>query len=140
MINQQILQGSWNEISGKIQQKWGQLTRDELRQVQGNIDQLIGLIQRKTGESREAVEHFLDDLTARTSETVGRVTEVAREYASQATEQVRQGAERVADGMRTGYARAESMVQHRPAESVAVSFAAGMVAGVLVGLLINSRS
>src|SRR5688572_17400342 len=100
MINQQVLQGSWNEISGKIQQKWGQLTRDELRQVQGNIDQLIGLIQRKTGESREVIEHVLDGFVERAGETVSRAAETAREYASQATEQVRHGAERMADGMR----------------------------------------
>jgi len=51
MINEQVLQGNWNEIKGKIRSKWGQLTNDDLQSFDGNVDRLVGLIQRKTGEA-----------------------------------------------------------------------------------------
>ena len=46
MVNQQTLQGNWNEIKGKLRNRWGQLTNDDLQQAQGNVDQLIGQLQR----------------------------------------------------------------------------------------------
>src|SRR5437899_3320409 len=64
MINQQTLQGNWNEIKGKLRSKWGQLTNDELQSFDGNVDRLVGIIQRKTGEARNSVEHFLEEVSA----------------------------------------------------------------------------
>ena len=52
MVNEQVLSGKWNEISGKIREKWGQLTDDDMQTFHGNATQLVGLIQRKTGEAR----------------------------------------------------------------------------------------
>jgi len=52
-MNQQIFEGNWNEIKGKLREKWGQLTDDDLPQVRGDAEQIIGTIQRKTGEARE---------------------------------------------------------------------------------------
>jgi eukaryotic-like serine/threonine-protein kinase len=61
--NRQALQGNWDEIRGQLRSKWGQLTSDDLQTFNGNVDQLVGLIQRKTGEARSSVENFLDELT-----------------------------------------------------------------------------
>jgi uncharacterized protein YjbJ (UPF0337 family) len=55
VLNQQVLQGNWNEIRGKLREKWGELTNDDVQSFNGNVDQLIGSIQRKTGESRESI-------------------------------------------------------------------------------------
>ena len=56
MVNAQVLQGQWNQVRGELKKKWGQLTEDDLRFTNGNIDQLVGRIQSKTGEAREAIE------------------------------------------------------------------------------------
>jgi uncharacterized protein YjbJ (UPF0337 family) len=72
MINEQILVGQWNELKGKIRQKWGQLTENDLSQFQGNLDELIGKIQLKTGEGRAAIESFLQELAESASSTVGK--------------------------------------------------------------------
>ena len=64
MVNTQVLQGQWNQVRGQLKKKWGQLTDDDLKFANGNIDQLIGRIQHKTGEAREAIEGFLDELTS----------------------------------------------------------------------------
>ncbi len=52
MINQQMLYGDWNEIKGQLRRRWGQLTDDDLPQIRGDAEQIIGAIQRKTGEAR----------------------------------------------------------------------------------------
>jgi len=150
MVNQQTLQGNWNEIKGKLRTKWGQLTNDDLQAAQGNVDQLIGLIQRKTGEARNSVEHFLEELTSNGSSAVGQAAEAAREYAHQAMETVQETSKQAADTFRRGYKQAsesvqqgyeqaEEMVKERPAESLAVCFGVGMVVGVLLGLTLRSR-
>jgi uncharacterized protein YjbJ (UPF0337 family) len=147
MVNFQMLQGKWSEISGSLRERWGQLTDDELDSARGNVDQLIGLIQRKTGESREAIERYIDKLTTSGAEAgrqyveQGRrfgqqLSEAGREYSEQAQRQIRQ----LSSGARQAYAQAESMVQQRPAQSMGVVFAVGAVAGLLVGMMLRGRS
>lgn len=47
MLTREELQGHWNQVKGQIQERWGEITNDELREVEGNTDQLVGLIQQK---------------------------------------------------------------------------------------------
>ena len=62
-INTQELRGQWNKLQGRVKERWGQLTDDDLQIQGGNVDQLVGRIQQKTGEGREAIEKFLAELT-----------------------------------------------------------------------------
>jgi uncharacterized protein YjbJ (UPF0337 family) len=150
MVNEQTLRGNWNEIVGKLRNKWGQLTNDDLQQAHGNVDQLIGLIQRKTGEARTSVEKFLEELTANGSSGLGQAAESAREYAHQAMETVQQRSQQATESFRRsygqateqmqhGYEEAEAMIRERPAESAAVCFGVGMVVGVILGLTLRGR-
>ena len=139
MINQQVLQGNWNEIKGKIKSKWGQLTNDDVKSFDGNVDQLLGLIQRKTGEGRESVERFLNEVTANGSSTVTHVAETVGEYAHQAGAKIQDGAMQAVDSVRHGYDEAEEMVRRRPAESATVCFGAGVLTGLVVALLIHRK-
>ncbi len=50
------IKGDWNIIKGTLKQKWAKLTDDDLKYVKGKEDEMIGRIQKRTGESREAVE------------------------------------------------------------------------------------
>ena len=61
-MNKDILQGMWKQVRGDIKTKWGKLTDDELDQVAGHRDKLLGLIQQKYGEQREAAETELNKL------------------------------------------------------------------------------
>jgi len=60
-MNNLQIKGDWNIIKGKLIQKWANLTDDDLQYAEGQIDELIGRIQRRTGETREAVEKALKD-------------------------------------------------------------------------------
>jgi uncharacterized protein YjbJ (UPF0337 family) len=50
------LKGDWNILKGKLKQKWANLTDDDLQYVDGKKDELLGRIQKRTGETNEAIE------------------------------------------------------------------------------------
>jgi len=146
MINAQEIQGSWNKIRGKVKEKWGQLTDDDLAIHGGNVDQLVGRIQQKTGEGREAIETFLRELTSRGSGTVAQAAETARDFAEQAGslvqgagDRMREGYGQVAEVARERLDTAESLVRQNPMESVAAAFGVGLMLGLVVGLALRSR-
>ena len=132
-MNTQEIQGHWNQIRGKVKEKWGQLTDDDLKLVGGNVDQLVGRIQQRTGEMRRDVETFLLELVDADA-PLGRAKEMAEEFGHKADEAMRQGAEQV----KQTYRQAEQMVQRHPAESLAVIFGCGVVTGIAVGMLLSS--
>ena len=49
------IKGDWNIIKGKLKQKWAKLTDDDLQLAEGKQDELLGRIQKRTGETREAI-------------------------------------------------------------------------------------
>ena len=61
----QTFHGDWNHVLRLARAHWNQLTDDDLPAVEGNIEQLVGRIQAKTGEGREAIEKFFSDMTSR---------------------------------------------------------------------------
>lgn len=60
-MNKLEMKGNWNIAKGKLKQKWANLTDDDLRFEEGNQDELIGRIQKRTGQTREQVEKALDE-------------------------------------------------------------------------------
>ncbi len=60
-MNQLSIKGNWNVIKGKLKQQYAQLTDDDLRYVEGQEEELIGRIQRRTGEARDKIEKYFDD-------------------------------------------------------------------------------
>lgn len=59
-MNRITLQGDWNVLKGRLKQKWAVLTDDDLQYVDGRCDELVGRIQRRTGEARDVIERFLE--------------------------------------------------------------------------------
>ena len=139
MTNQQILEGNWNEIKGKLRQKWGQLTDDDLPQLRGDADQIVGIIQRKTGEAREAIERYLEQVSGSAASAIGTAAGTAGDYAQHAAEAVQDTAKQAADQVRAGYDAAERFVRERPRESLAVCFGVGVITGVVIALLLRTR-
>ena len=139
MINQQVLQGNWNEIKGKLRKHWGQLTEDDLPQFQGEVDKLVGTIQRKTGEGRDAVERYLSDLSGSASSAIGQAAENVRQFSQRASDNFQNTARQAQDQMQYGYEQAERVVQQRPGESLAVCFGIGVMTGLLLGLIVRSK-
>ena len=60
-MNTLEIKGDWNITKGKLKQKWAKLTDNDLQYVEGQEEELIGRIQKRTGETREAVEKILNE-------------------------------------------------------------------------------
>jgi uncharacterized protein YjbJ (UPF0337 family) len=64
-MDSNVLQGQWQKLKGDIRSKWGKLTDDDLEQIAGNKDKLVGTIQERYGymwdEAQRMVDRYLDD-------------------------------------------------------------------------------
>ena len=58
------IKGDWNITKGKLKQKWAKLTDDDLQYSVGKQEELLGRIQKRTGETREAVEKAINESSA----------------------------------------------------------------------------
>lgn len=58
-MNTDIAEGKWKQMKGALKQKWGELTDDELDQVEGRTERFYGLMQEKYGMARERAEEEL---------------------------------------------------------------------------------
>ena len=64
-MNQDVLKGKWHEWKGEAKIKWGQLTDDDLDQVSGNAEKLVGLLQQRYGYARDRAQKEVDEWMAR---------------------------------------------------------------------------
>lgn len=61
-MNTTIFKGNWNELKGKLKQRYSALTDDDLLYEEGKEDEILGRIQKKLGKSNEEVRALLSDL------------------------------------------------------------------------------
>ncbi|MBW3582328.1 MAG: CsbD family protein [Euryarchaeota archaeon] len=57
------IEGNWDQFTGAIKARWGQVTDSELKQAEGNAEKLVGIIKEKTGKSQNEIERELENLT-----------------------------------------------------------------------------
>lgn len=133
------IQGTWNQVVGAVKKKYANITGDDLAAVNGNIQQLAGLLQRKTGEAREDIESFLRTCSSSASTAMNRVADVAGDYAGRAGERMKEGYEYMQQASQDGYDAAQLQVRRRPFESMAIAFGIGVVAGLVTGASLFGR-
>ena len=61
-MNELRIKGQWNEIKGKIKQKYADLTDDDLKFEEGKEDELLGRLQRKTGKTKDDLINEINKL------------------------------------------------------------------------------
>lgn len=54
------LKGKWHQVKGAVKAKWGELTDDEVLQVEGDAERLSGLIQERYGYTKERAREEVD--------------------------------------------------------------------------------
>lgn len=59
-MNTDQFKGRWNEFKGELKTKWGQLTDDDLLQIEGNYDKFVGAIQKRYGDRKDEVSQWAD--------------------------------------------------------------------------------
>ena len=60
-MNWDIIQGKWKQLKGATKVKWGELTDDELDQIDGNKDKLAGKLQEKYGWTKDQADKDIDN-------------------------------------------------------------------------------
>ncbi|MGB7327310.1 MAG: CsbD family protein [Rubripirellula sp.] len=141
MANREQIRGHWNEIAGRLKEHWGQLTDDDLQRAKGSADQLVGVVQQKTGAAKSEIEEFIDGLFngglgARAAETAEKYVEqyidTAQQAAADASEYAKEQARRLAAQSGDYSAKVVDTVRARPAESMAIVFGLGIAAGAFL--------
>ncbi len=132
-INVQGLQGHWNQLKGDVKKRWGQLSEDDLKWSGGNIDQLVGRIQERTGETREAIESYLDQLTSQGSSAISSAVESVGSYAQEVSHRLRDHYGDISENAREGYVSARDVVGLNPVPWIGLAFGIGVLTGVLMG-------
>ncbi len=61
-VNKEQVKGKWGQVKGEAKRHWGRLTENDLTEAAGNYDKLVGKIQERYGESREAIKKWIDSL------------------------------------------------------------------------------
>jgi len=109
-MNWTSLQGNWNEAKGKVKTKWGRLTDDDLMQVGGNKDRLVGVIQQKYGIAREKAEEQLEEFMSTADGWLARAKEGAQDAVERSRDFVEKGVERGREYVEKGVERGREMV------------------------------
>jgi len=60
-MNSDEIKGKWKQLTGDIKSRWGKLTDDDLKEVDGEKDKLVGKLQERYGKSREEAEKELEN-------------------------------------------------------------------------------
>ena len=56
LMNKEQFEGKWKQFKGKVKEKWGKLTDDDLARVNGKFDQFVGVLQERYGYKKEEAE------------------------------------------------------------------------------------
>jgi uncharacterized protein YjbJ (UPF0337 family) len=65
-MNRDTLNGQWNQLKGSVREQWGRLTNDDIDQIQGKSEQLVGKLQERYGIARDEAQRQLDAWTPST--------------------------------------------------------------------------
>jgi uncharacterized protein YjbJ (UPF0337 family) len=60
-MNWDIIAGRWKQLTGNVQEQWGELTDNEVAEIEGRRDALVGKIQAKYGISKEEAQRQVDE-------------------------------------------------------------------------------
>jgi uncharacterized protein YjbJ (UPF0337 family) len=64
-MNKLQIKGNWNELKGKLKQDYANLTDDDLKYAEGKEEELLGRLQKRTGETQENIQRKLDSYQQR---------------------------------------------------------------------------
>ncbi len=158
-MNKFTFDSSWNQVKGKLRQKFGQLTDDDLEFAEGKGEELFGRLEQKLGVGASEIHRTLNDIKsslngngvretleqarAKATEVAGdlkaKATEVADEFkhvASVKAEEFKAQAgevyEHARQRARTVHEDAEEYVRTKPREAVFTALAAGFVVGLMI--------
>jgi uncharacterized protein YjbJ (UPF0337 family) len=61
-VNKLTFKGSWNEVAGKLKQKYANISDDDLLFKEGKDEELLGRLQKKLGQTKEEIRSMIKEL------------------------------------------------------------------------------
>lgn len=108
-MNSDILGGKWNELKGKIKETFGKLTDDDMLQLQGSNDRIVGVLQERYGYGKEQAqqewENFARQHVTTAADTYEEMKDTAKAAANDASSGVVKLAKDIADKVTTAVKR-----------------------------------
>jgi uncharacterized protein YjbJ (UPF0337 family) len=126
-MNSYEMEGQWNQLKGHLKAWWGKLTDDDIGQIAGNKDKLIGMLQEKYGylyeEALEEVDRRLNEVDGSgLAQMSHRITDQARQAASAAADAI--SSNRTLRGLETD---AVQIIRRYPLQSLLLGLAIGFL-------------
>jgi uncharacterized protein YjbJ (UPF0337 family) len=59
-MNEDTLKGQWHQLKGKVRERWGKLTDDDVDQIGGKTEQLVGKVQERYGVAKDHAKREVD--------------------------------------------------------------------------------
>ena len=69
-MNSDVLKGKWLQMKGEVLRQWGKLTDDDLDQIEGNAEKMVGKLQERYGYARDEAEREFDGFLRRQESAV----------------------------------------------------------------------
>lgn len=139
MVNQTVLEENWNDIKATLKSRWQQLSDRDLQSFTGSADQLVQMIQRRTGQARNVIENQLEEMIAQCRSIQGQVGQFLSGAASQAGDAYSEGYDVAAQKLAEGYKEASRYAKENPGAAVAILFGSGLLAGLGFAMLMRRR-
>jgi uncharacterized protein YjbJ (UPF0337 family) len=129
------VEGNWKQMKGRVKERWGKLTDDDLTAIAGRRDQLEGMIQERYGYAKERARREIEDwfhsIESNLVEQIGSLRRGIQELSSiverLAKEQLPHARSRATDAL----TNAEEAVKRNPLVVAAIALGLGLLIGVL---------
>lgn len=139
MVSQTILEENWNDIRESLKSKWKQLSDNDLRGFKGSADELVQMIQRRTGQARTMIENQLEEVISQGRSFQKQVGQYVSEAASQAGDACGASYDLAARKLRDGYTQASEYAVKNPGAAVAILLGSGILAGLGIAMLMRRK-
>jgi uncharacterized protein YjbJ (UPF0337 family) len=146
IMSAHVLKGNLKEFKGKAKEKWGKLTDNDSASLNGDVDQLAGILQQRLGYAKEqaatAANEFIKafkgtckndgkDCDSSMMKSVGQAADEISDISKDVYEKTIKAAKHIKeDAGEYGKSVAE-FIEHKPYQSVAIAALAGLVLGLL---------
>ena len=60
-MNKEQFRGNWKQSKGEVKKKWGQISDNDLLEMEGDYDKFLGVLQKRYGDQKEEVERWADE-------------------------------------------------------------------------------
>jgi uncharacterized protein YjbJ (UPF0337 family) len=135
-MNHIALTSHWEQIKGKLKQRFAQLTDNDLMFAEGKTEELLHRLRVKLSMSEEELERVLDEYYHEATNRIAQAKDAVEGWAEEAAQQVRAKAgvayEKAREQARTAVSDGEEYIRRNPRESLVGALVAGFVVGLLI--------